>query len=97
MIAGDTPRNVYTTVLRAIGLKESSVCVARPARFRPQTGVTPNRYCCCKMLWEGGVQYAPYQEGIGLKSQGMSVAVIPMLCMGNRLCRGFSCDGNEAL
>ena len=30
----------------------------------------------------------PYQGGVGLKSHGMTVAVIPMMCLGNRLCRG---------
>ena len=81
MIAGDTPRNMYDTVLRAIGLKESSVCVGRPARLRPQTGVTPNRGV-------GGFSTHRIRRGVGLKSRGMSVAVIPMTCLGNRLCRG---------
>ena len=58
MIAGDTPRNMYNTVLRAIGGKGG-----------------------------GGFSTHHIRRGVGLKSQGMSVAVIPMMCLGNRLCR----------
>ena len=32
------------TVIRAEGLKESSVCVSHPTRFRPQIGVKTNRF-----------------------------------------------------
>ena len=64
MIAGDAPRNMYTTVLRAIGLKESSVCVAQfPRGFVHRPASRPIDNVAVRCYEKGGVQYAPYQEG----------------------------------
>ena len=53
----------------------------------------------CVMEIKSALHYHPQRKnavnlnrirgGVGLKSHGMTVAVIPMMCLRNRLCRGM--------